>query len=246
MLLHGFSGSPRSFDELTRLLSARGSRRVIFRPTLLGHDGGVRRDIRRFDQEIERLARLIARAAPGAHLCGYSLGARVALGLLARHPFLFRGATLIGVNPGLRGNAERALRVGQDERWCQLLLRGGLGAFSRAWAAQGLFASQRQLSASALARQASVRSGHSVAGLAQCLRVLGLGQMPSYWGVLAAPPFDVQLVAGSLDCRFVELARRAAEGSRRVRAELVEGAGHNLVLEAPARLARLLEGALAA
>jgi 2-succinyl-6-hydroxy-2,4-cyclohexadiene-1-carboxylate synthase len=247
VLLHGFTGSPASFDDLQQQLFARLPGTRVFCPTLLGHDGTVRHEVRRFDQEIERLAKLIASAVPrGAHLCGYSLGARVALGLMARHPFLFRAATLIGVHPGLANARQRAERVGQDERWCQRLMLEGLPGFSRAWEAQPIFASQRALPPMLAARQRRVRCSHSPAGLMQALRVLGLGQMPSYAGWLAAPPFVVRLVVGSLDSKFVSIARALAARSRRVQLDIVEGAGHNIVLEAPSSLTHVLREAVTA
>lgn len=245
VLLHGFTGSPSSFDEVTKRLLAGLPRARVYRPSLLGHDGAARREIRRFDQELDRLAKSIARAVPGgAHLCGYSLGARVALGLMARHPFLFRAATLIGVHPGLASSRDRAERVGHDERWCERLMAEGVAGFSRAWEAQAIFASQRGLSPALAAQQRLVRSRHSATGLMQSLRVLGLGQMPSYSGFLAAPPFVVRLVAGSLDSKFVSIARDLAARSRRVELEVVEGSGHNVVLEAPEPLTRLLQKAV--
>jgi 2-succinyl-6-hydroxy-2,4-cyclohexadiene-1-carboxylate synthase len=246
-MLHGFTGSPASFDDLKARLFAQLPGARVFCPALLGHDGSVRHEVRRFDQEIDRLAKLIARTVPsGAHLCGYSLGARVALGLMARHPFLFRAATLIGVQPGLDSSRARAERVGHDERWCQRLLLEGVPGFSRAWEAQPIFASQRELPPALTAQQRRVRCSHSAAGLAQALRVLGLGQMPSYSGWLATPPFVVRLVAGGLDSKFVSIARALAARSRRVRLDIVEGAGHNVVLEAPLPLARVLRQAVTA
>lgn len=245
VLLHGFTGSPASFDEVARLLATRHPSPRIFRPALLGHDSMVRRDVRRFEQEIDRLAALIGeRCKAGPHLCGYSLGARTALGLIARHPFLFSSATLIGVHPGLVSESSRAERIGRDEFWCQKLLREGLAGFTPAWQAEPLFASQQGLPEALLRPQRKLRARHSPAGLIQSLRVLGLGQMPNYWGVLRAPPFEIRLVAGGLDSKFVELAREVATASQRVNFELVEGVGHNVVLEASTRVADVLTRAL--
>ena len=119
--IHGFTGSPASFDGLARALARRGAARLC-RPTLLGHGpqqptvglerGGPCQAARpepvhgrvadRFEAEVDRIAALVVREGfAGSHLLGYSLGARVALGLLARHACLFEGATLIGVHPGL-------------------------------------------------------------------------------------------------------------------------------------------------
>jgi pimeloyl-ACP methyl ester carboxylesterase len=80
----------------------------------------------------------------------------------------------------------------------------------------------------------------------QALRVLGLGQMPGYSGWLAAPPFVVRLVAGGLDSKFVRIARALAAKSHRVQLEIVEGAGHNVLLEAPLPLTQVLRRAVTA
>ena len=244
VLVHGFTGSPASFDELLPYLLARQPAVRVFRPALLGH--GARPDPvpRRFEQEVDRLAGEIRGAGfSGAHLCGYSLGARVALGLLARHARLFSSATLISVHPGLGGDAERAARVGGDERWCQLLLRQGSARFLRTWEEQPLFATQQALPAARLARQRAIRHGHTADGLQQSLRVLGLGRMPDLRGVLRVQPLRVELLVGALDAKFLTLALELARAAP-VRLQRVEGAGHNLLLEAPEHVARVLTRAL--
>jgi 2-succinyl-6-hydroxy-2,4-cyclohexadiene-1-carboxylate synthase len=247
VLLHGFTGSPESFDALVRRLHARMPRLRVLRPPLLGHGASVPPLVRSFEQEVDRLAEAIRAAGfAGSHLCGYSLGARVALGLLARHPFLFSAATLIGVHPGLSSPAERGARVGADERWCELLLRRGVLDFLSAWEAQPIFAGQRQLSSACLARQRAIRRGHCASGLARSLRVVGLGQMPDYRGIFAMQPLRIQLLVGAADTRFVRLAREISSARRGVRLEIVDGVGHNVLLEAPGRVAAVLTQAVAA
>jgi 2-succinyl-6-hydroxy-2,4-cyclohexadiene-1-carboxylate synthase len=247
VLLHGFTGSPASFGELIGICSARAPGLRCHRPALLGHGTRAGARVVRFEREVDRLAFGIRSSGfSGSHLCGYSLGARLALGLLARHPFLFSGATLIGVHPGLGSFAERAARVGSDERWCQLLCREGVTAFLRTWEAQPLFATQRMLSARSAADQRRIRGSHTAEGLIQSLRVLGLGQMPNYRGVFQVTRSRVRLVAGSLDRRFVQVGRELAAANRGTELELVEGAGHNVLLEAPARVGEIVARALTA
>lgn len=255
--IHGFTGSPASFDPLARALAGRGVVRLC-RPTLLGHRTapGVsgetrapscRRPVLRFEEEVERVAALIVgEGFAGAHLLGYSLGARVALGLLARFPYLFAAATLIGVHPGLGSLEERAARVGSDERWCALLERRGVEAFLEAWEAQPLFATQRALDARRMAEQRRVRAAHSAEGLARALRVLGLGCMPNYRGALVTCPVKVRLVVGERDEKFSSIAGSLAQLAARVELHRVPGAGHNVLLEAREHVERLLTGALAA
>jgi 2-succinyl-6-hydroxy-2,4-cyclohexadiene-1-carboxylate synthase len=246
VLIHGFTGSPASFDDLGRRLLARQAGLRLFSPALLGH-GAALSGIGRFEQEVDRLASAIVQANfTGSHLCGYSLGARVALGLLARHAHRFSGATLIGVHHGLGSAAERAARVGSDERWCRVLRERGLAAFLAEWQAQPLFATQRELPDSVVDEQRRIRSSHTPDGLIRSLRVLGLGQMPDYRGALRSVPIRLRLVVGALDAKFTAIARDIGAAAPRVELDLVTGVGHNVLLEAPDHVASTLLQALAA
>jgi 2-succinyl-6-hydroxy-2,4-cyclohexadiene-1-carboxylate synthase len=247
VLIHGFTGSPASFEPLVRDLAQRHPRVPLLRPALLGHGAPRADEASRFEQEVDRLAGLVARRGfAGAHLCGYSLGARVSLGLMARHPYLFASVTLIGVHPGLGDLRDRAARVGSDERWCQRLRAGGLDAFLDAWEAQPLFATQRALPARIIAEQRRVRSSHSATGLERALRVLGLGHMPDYRGVLRVVPFPVRLLVGGADTKFSAIARGLADGAPRARLDVVPGVGHNLLVEAREHVSSVLVQAFAA
>ncbi len=242
ILLHGFTGQPASWDAVVRCLPP--STRVL-RPALLGHDPRVRSEARTFDDEVDRLARGIEReGAQGAHLAGYSLGGRVALGLLARHGALFGSATLIGVHPGLPDEAERTERTARDEAWARLLEERGIDAFVDAWEAQPLFATQRGLPAEVREARRSVRRHHDPHGLARALRVLGLGVMPDRRTALAGLSMPVTLVAGERDTRFRTLADAMARLMPRGRVQVVPGAGHDVTLEAPAAVAAIVAGAM--
>lgn len=250
VLLHGFTGTPASFDELTALMRADAGALRVLRPWILGH-GADAPGVETFEGEVDRLGTEIRAAGfAGAHLCGYSMGARLALGLLTREPGLFSGATLIGVHPGLATPTERSERRKSDERWCRLLQEQGLAAFVRAWQAEPTFQSQAGLddprAASALARQHEIRSAHRPEELAHALRVLGLAEMPDYRSTLDTTAMALTLVVGAQDAKFLSLGQTLVERSKSTRLEIIADAGHNIVLEAPARLAMILERAVAA
>jgi 2-succinyl-6-hydroxy-2,4-cyclohexadiene-1-carboxylate synthase len=247
VLIHGFTGSPRSFEPLATRLRAHQPRLELFAPALLGHGAEAPSEICRFEQEVQRIARAIReRRLGGAHLCGYSLGARVALGLLTDYPYLFAGATLIGVHPGLPSPVERASRVGADERWCRLLETRGVAAFLAAWRAQPLFQSQETLPPGVVEQQERIRTGHDARGLSRALRVLGLGQMPDYRATLRHSPVPIRLVVGALDTKFATLANSLARAAPRLQLSLVPGVGHNVLIEAPGHVESVLARAFGA
>jgi len=230
LLLHGFTGSPRSFAPLARRLSQDFE---ILTPALLGHAGSsAGPEVTSFDAEVERLVALIPEGS-SAHLAGYSLGARLGLALLCRHPERFARATLVGVNPGLSDERERELRRQNDAGWVELLEVQGLKAFVEAWQAQPLFDSQRRLPEGLLAAQTAERLSHSSAGLALSLRLMGLAEMPDLWRELERVRTRVTLLVGALDERFVDIGRQLATRLPQAELRVAEGAGHNLLLENP-------------
>lgn len=239
VLLHGFTGGPDSWDEVVRVLGDDDA----FAPALLGHAGAPPAPgIETFEQEVDRLADAIrARFDARPHLAGYSLGGRVGLGLIIRHPDLFASATLIGANPGIPNAAGRRDRAAWDEEWARLLEREGLPSFVAAWEALPLFRTQARLDDDVLAAQRRARLAQDPAGLARSLRVLGLAAMPDYGPRLHEIRIPVRLVVGELDDKFRALAAAMAERLPDASVCVVAGAGHNVVLERPHEIARILE-----
>jgi len=234
LCLHGFTGTPACF----RALSAAGT---LLTPVLSGH--GVPADDWQtsFEAEVARLGRWLAERSPDpVHLLGYSLGARLGLGLLRAAPERFLSALLVGPNPGLRSAGERAQRRESDEQHRQLLLTRGLAAFTDYWERLPLFATQVALDAEVLAEQRRARLTHTAAGLAQALDALGLGNMPDYWPELAKLDLPVSIVVGERDTKFRRLGETMLELLPRARLEIAPGAGHNVVLERPAWLTELM------
>lgn len=238
LLLHGFTGSPQSWAPV--VTHARLGAPLLV-PTLMGHGGDWQgRRLDTLEDEITRIVTLVLGAERPRLVCGYSMGARVALNLLVSHPGLFDAAVLIGVHPGLADEAARIQRRKADSKWIRLLRDEGLAPFVAEWEAQPLFQSQRELPAEARDAQREVRLGHDAEGLARSLEALGLAEMRDVRPELGSLELPIQLVAGSLDFKFCEIARMLAAESDRIDLQIVDGVGHNVVLEAPAQVAAIL------
>jgi 2-succinyl-6-hydroxy-2,4-cyclohexadiene-1-carboxylate synthase len=234
--LHGFTGSPDNWAFL-------GDSPTHFSaPALLGHAGAIDTDsVTTFEGEVDRLTQL-APPGDGLHVVGYSLGARLALGMAIRHPERVERLTLISGHPGLANEDERRARRLADSAWVELLLSRGVEAFVDAWEAQPLWATQAGVSDAARRRRRATRLSHEARGLARSLRVTGLGDMPSYWGKLAQLGMPVSVLAGELDIKFSQIARSLVDALRYPTLEIVPGSGHDLLLERPEVVARVIRG----
>jgi 2-succinyl-6-hydroxy-2,4-cyclohexadiene-1-carboxylate synthase len=228
LCLHGFTGSPKSWDFLPG--PGLGSRIV---PALVGHADALAADgVLGFEDEVDRLAALSAGSAR-LHVVGYSLGARLALGFALRHPARVARLTLVSAHPGLSTEAERSARRLSDAAWCELLETRGVIAFVEAWQAQPLWASQARLPAALRAQKQKERLSHTALGLCHSLRVTGLAEMPNYAPALAEIGVPTDVIAGALDPKFRDLSDIFAQNSQRARLEVVPDAGHDLLLERP-------------
>lgn len=195
-----------------------------------------------FDREVDRLAALAAARGFGRMVvAGYSLGARLGLGLAVRHPARVASAVLIGGRAGLTDAGARQARIAADRRLAAALERDGIEAFVRHWEALPLFASQAALPAAVRASQRRRRLAHRPAGLARALRRLGLGTMPDYGPALDTLRCPVRLLVGGRDHAFRAAAEALARRLPRATVEVLGDAGHNLILEAPRAVAAIIE-----
>jgi 2-succinyl-6-hydroxy-2,4-cyclohexadiene-1-carboxylate synthase len=212
-LLHGFAGDPSVWADV-RVPDARAIE-------LPGH--GAVRVQRGWDANLAAVAEQL----DGADLIvGYSLGARVALGLVATDRVA--AAILIGVNPGI-ADSERPARRASDAEWARVLRDDGIAAFVDRWSAQPLFASQAHVAADRLAARRELRLHHDAEQLAQSLEQMGLAEMPDY---RASFPRDrVALIAGADDAKYTAIARELGAPF-----ESIPGSGHDPTLERPATL----------
>jgi 2-succinyl-6-hydroxy-2,4-cyclohexadiene-1-carboxylate synthase len=236
VLLHGFLGAPAAWDAVLAALPDHGP---VACPWLPGH-GPAAPASAPAPASWDAAAQALADALPaGTVLAGYSLGARLALAATLRRPGRARATLLVGGHVGLATAAERAERAALDAQRAALLRAGDLAAFVAAWEALPLFASQRALAAALQARQRALRLAHDPQALAWAFEVAGLARMPDLRPAVTAARQPMRFMTGALDTRFGALAAGLLRPPW-VSHHSVPGAGHNLLLEAPAAVAASL------
>ncbi|MFP8877649.1 MAG: 2-succinyl-6-hydroxy-2,4-cyclohexadiene-1-carboxylate synthase, partial [Myxococcota bacterium] len=238
LLLHGFTGSARSLDELAGGL-ARTHRVIV--PDLVGHGGSdapFELDPYRMARCVEQLCALLDALETGpVGVLGYSMGGRVALALLVQAPERIHSALLISAGAGIAEPEARAERVCSDEALARRIEEQGVAAFVDVWLSQPLFASQmRRLDARALKQTRDERLANSAHGLANSLRGMGSGAQPPVHEALSTIACPVALVVGEEDEKFRHIAQDLAQRLPQGHVHCVPRAGHAVHLENPGAL----------
>lgn len=249
-LFHGFTGDRTSWAEVCDYWQpdqpggALATEEAM--PLDLPGHGRIGPAVRQgWRANLEAVHALLTTCIPGVRegegeliVVGYSLGARVALGLVAAE--LADRAVLVSVNPGIDED-ERAARRASDAAWAALLRERGIAEFAARWTAQPLFASQaRGPDEAARQRRQAVRLAQSAEALAQSLEQMGLAEMPDYRSALPRIAEQLVLVVGERDDKFRALAEQMVAVAPRLPLHVIAGSGHDIPLEQPRVLAELL------
>jgi 2-succinyl-6-hydroxy-2,4-cyclohexadiene-1-carboxylate synthase len=228
-LLHGFAGDPAAWDEVADAWVMREAPIAVALP---GHGGGP--VLPTWEDNLNAVAGSIAGCEV---VVGYSLGARVALGLVASGRCAH--GVFIGVNPGI-GDHERDQRREFDAAWARLLREHGIAAFHDAWSKQPLFATQARESPARLEARRLRRLKHDPEQLARSLEVMGLANMPDYWNAIPAHRDRIALIAGADDPKYVAISAGLPSASF----ETIPSCGHDPTLEQPRELAAAIARAV--
>ena len=230
IFLHGFLGSGGDWLPLARTLcddyccvmvDLPGHGKASFRETPPS-DGF-------FEQTVDALAELLRQSAfPPSYLVGYSMGGRIALALMLRHPELFTKAVIVSASPGLRTEKEQIDRQEHDEKIARKIERNFDG-FIEAWYEQPLFSTLKHHPV--FKEVESQRKINDPRNLALALRVLGTGRQRSQWEAMKHNNVPVRFFVGEKDERYVEIGRQMVKLSRGSDLEIFPLCGHTLQIE---------------
>jgi 2-succinyl-6-hydroxy-2,4-cyclohexadiene-1-carboxylate synthase len=245
LVLHGFTGSARAWDEVGPEL-VRDAR--LIRVDLIGHGQSPSPPdaaLYSLDNATRDLCSLLDRLAlERVDLLGYSMGGRLALHLAVHAPGRLRRVILESASPGIEDADERARRVQSDNALADRILRDGLSAFVDEWEQQPLLLPAAHVPEATRARQHALRLQNSPIGLANSLRGMGAGLQQPLWSRLARLDLPVQLIVGDDDTRYCAIARRMQNLLPRADLTVVAEAGHTVHVDQPPAFVKTVRCAL--
>jgi 2-succinyl-6-hydroxy-2,4-cyclohexadiene-1-carboxylate synthase len=245
LLLHGFTGSARAWDDLRAQLAP--SRRLIALD-LIGHgQSAAPPDPARYTLDWcarDLLALLDSLDLERVDVLGYSMGGRVALHFALSAPDRVKTLILESASPGIEDPVERSNRSKSDDALAQRMLDRGIAAFVDEWEQLPLLALQPHVPEDVRKRQHLLRLGNDPAGLANSLRGMGAGQQQPLWSQLGELQLPVQLIVGERDTRYVATAQRMAAMLPHAELAVVPSAGHTVHLDQPDAFVQVVTQAL--
>ena len=241
LFLHGFMGSSADWSETVAALQ---SRFFCIAADLPGHGRSVRlagNQVYTMEGTSALLEGVLSELEiERSHIVGYSMGGRLALYFAVHHEARCRRVVLESASPGLESEADRRDRRGLDEARAVRLETEEYGRFIEEWYRQPLFETLQRRK-DLLERMIASRMTNSPREIARSLRGMGTGHQPALWDVLEDVHAPVLAIAGALDGRYAEMARRMAVLMPKCRAAIMPDAGHNVHAEHPSAYTDLIK-----
>lgn len=237
--LHGFTGSPRTFDACLKHMDSDFR---FIKVELPGHGKRGRAtpvSMETFCKDLHMILKKLN--IQRVNLIGYSLGGRAALSFALLYPSKVDRLVLESTSPGLATATERNERIQKDQRLADFLRLRGLRAFVEYWESLPLFSNLMELSRDQKERLSQERLSHTPEGLASSLIGMGTGAQPSWWSELEGLDAKVLLITGEQDEKFCIINKRMAKLLPNAGWKQLRGAGHTVHLEQPRLFAKIVE-----
>jgi 2-succinyl-6-hydroxy-2,4-cyclohexadiene-1-carboxylate synthase len=238
VVLHGFAGSAAAMFGVTDALAPHHEVMTI---DLVGHgrspkpEGAAHYEHERVVEALDDV--IVDTGLARTHLLGYSMGGRIALSYAVAHRDRLRSVVLVSASAGIADATLRAKRRRDDEALADRIEQEGLGWFVDYWMRLPLLQPRSELGASLSARARSQRMDNDPHALANVLRGLGPGVLPSALDHLDDLDLPVAVIAGEHDMRYRAVAADLVGRLHRGVHHVVPDAGHAPQLDNPTGLA---------
>lgn len=242
VLLHGFTGSTRSWQWIVPLLRDRYQ---VILLDLIGHglsEAPVDPDRYSMDHAAKDLLSVLDYLKlKKINLLGYSMGGRCALHFAVQFPQRVQTLILESSSPGIEDYLAREARSKADNALAAFIEENGLEEFVNRWSNLDLFVTQQQLPEYIRKEVRFQRLQNKPQGLANSLRGMGTGIQHSLWDRLEQIEIPTLLLVGKMDAKFRQIGVSMHEKIPNSLLEIISDAGHTIHLERPVQFANAVK-----
>ena len=164
------------------------------------------------------------------HLCGYSMGARLALAFSSIYPKMISTLLLESGTVGLNDREEKEERLAKDLNK-SIRIKENLNEFVKDWEKLDFFVNQKTRNNNDFISQREIRLSHDKYQLSRSLEVFSLGNMPYMMNNYTKLTFPIFIINGKEDIKFIKEGRIMLNANNNSKQYIINNAGHNVHLE---------------
>tara|TARA_B100001094_G_scaffold56835_1_gene52324 strand:- start:2611 stop:3411 length:801 start_codon:yes stop_codon:yes gene_type:complete len=238
MLIHGFTGSHKSFEEISKYL------KQFFRVIsidLIGHGKSMTSEesYYTFDKSIELILEILDELKINkVNLLGYSLGGRSAMHLVTKCQNKINNLILCSASYGLENEIEKKKRIDSDKNLIKLLEKNKIEDFVNYWESIPLWESEKKLSVEKKNKYRNLRLKNNSLGLALNLKYQGQGIQNNLLESLKKIMNRTLIMYGEHDNKYENISKILSKSIRKSKTIMVPESGHNIILENPIFVSR--------
>lgn len=231
LALHGFLGRAHDWSQIQKLTTSH----EWITPELFNPKSPIGDiDLISFGTLADRLINFIPQNSEPIFI-GYSLGARIGLHLLERHPDRFKKFIFLSAHPGLMSATEKQARTKNDLEWKDKLATMPWADFWNEWNSQPVFQRDNDRELMRDARDVDVKK------LSLGLTTLSLASQENKDHVIARHADKLIWAVGDQDQKFTSFAEDLKRKKILSGYERIFNCGHRILFDQPSAVADLID-----
>jgi len=231
IFIHGFTGTSNSWNAIREGISKES-----YAIDIPGHGKSIfnntKSDYTLNDFSVEFFLLLNSLNIDKINLCGYSMGGRLCLEFANKYPNKINSLILESTSQGIENIEERDDRLISDKELSKKI-ENDYSNFINHWENNKLFKKQKDRNLDEWKLQREIRTNHDHFQLAKSLNSFSLGRMNYYGDILHSFNFQVILISGNEDEKYLKIGHKAMRLNNNVQHFIVDKSGHNSHLENP-------------
>jgi len=229
LFIHGFTGSSKSWDAVRDNIDYPS-----FAIDIPGHHkstfNNLKDDYYFNDFTNELYITLKKINIKTIHLCGYSLGGRLAICFAAKYPHIVESLVLESTSIGIENREDRNQIYDKDLN-ISTSINENLKEFISNWETNNLFADQEIRNKLDFLKQRTIRLNHTKEQLSYALKIFSVGRMPFMLNNFQKFNFPISIINGKDDIKYIKKGRDMLKLNNKAKQYIIDQASHNVHME---------------